>query len=258
MPWLWYVGPIALVLLYFLTGRTPKRQLAEIERWRAAWGGGRGAKRVAVLQRDFAGAIDAIGGGDPLGTFELVPKLAYLGVYGPTLSLGSDHQTVVARLADPAPTFSARPLPIVDGVRVPNTGVIFKKDPDFSAVFLVEGADPKGVKKWLGALAREQLLEHPQLWLRVSGRVMALSFFGPFDAQRIETLVAVADILFAEYGDEGGPSLLGDDLGEQAPAPPPKKAPKPKKAAPDASGKAPPDVAKVLSESSKKGATKGA
>ena len=36
-----------------------------------------------------------------------------------------------------------RPLPIVEGERVPNTGLQFKKDPDFMAFFLVESAVPE-------------------------------------------------------------------------------------------------------------------
>jgi hypothetical protein len=47
----------------------------------------------------------------------------------------------------------------------------------------------------------------------VDGRAKAMAFtlYGPADAQRFEDLVAAADIVFAEYGAEGGPSLLPED-----------------------------------------------
>src|SRR5262249_10591810 len=132
---------------------------------------------------------------------------------------------------------------------VPNTGIQFKKDPEFMGLFLVEhtlddgpaapvrDADEKAIRKWLSPPLREALLDFPDGWLRVDGRakVMAFTLYGPADDQRFDELVATADIVFAEYGAEGGPSLLADEADERdepeakPPKPPP---PKKKKAAP--------------------------
>jgi hypothetical protein len=63
---------------------------------------------------------------------------------------------------------------------------------------------------------------------------MAVTLYGPADAERINELVTLADVIFAEYGADGGPSLFGDAEEEEeakpAPAPPPpsKKADKKK------------------------------
>ncbi len=44
---------------------------------------------------------------------------------------------------------------------------------------------------------------------------MALTLYGLPDAARIDELLAAANIVFAEYGAGGGPSLLGDDDEEE-------------------------------------------
>src|SRR6185503_3769483 len=115
MWWLWIVGPIAVVCIYLLTGTLDKRRLREIELWRGSWGKGRsGARRAGVLPADLTRLAVGAGAGVPLGIFELVPKTAYLAVYGPDATSGSDSQMILAKLAAGAPAFTVRPLPIVD------------------------------------------------------------------------------------------------------------------------------------------------
>ena len=84
---------------------------------------------------------------------------------------------------------------------------------------------------------REALLDFPSAGCASTARPGPLAFtlYGPADADRMADLIAAADIVFAEYGADGGPSLLGDDDedAEPAPAPPPSKkksAPKPEAA----------------------------
>jgi hypothetical protein len=273
MWWLWFVGPLVMGLVYVLTGRRDRRREVEIERWQRqmdartapeerAWvyrsgkpspvpvAGKPGPRRVTTMPGPLTRMLASAGGGVRIDTFELAPKLAYLAVVGADLMQGSEHQTVVAKLDEPAPSFTARPLPIVEGERVPNTGVVFKKDPDFMALFLVErgleesapaaAADDtsdKAIRAWLSPPLREALLDFPDGWLRVDGKAktMAFTLYGPADADRMRELIVAADIVFAEYGAGGGPSLLGeeDSAAEDAPAaappPPPAKTKKPKK-----------------------------
>ncbi len=258
MWWLWIAGPLSLVVIYVLTGWPDKRRLAELERWRRSMGPktvtrkekagyrsgkeiverreGTGAKRLGALPGPMKRMVDAAGGGDLLGHFELAPRLAYLSVMGATSTNGSDLQTISAKLEEAGPSFTARPLPIVEGERVPNTGIQFKKDPDFMAFFLVEpaiaeapapakpGAAPKApsetalskeIRAWLSRPIREALLDFPDVWLSVQGKTMALTLYGAVDADKLHELVNTADIIFAEHGAEGGPSLLGDALDER-------------------------------------------
>jgi hypothetical protein len=262
MTWLWFVGPLVMGLVYVLTGWRDRRREVEIERWQQQMvlrpvphqeGGARsrgskpGPRRVANMPGPLTRMLASAGGGVRIDTFELVPKLAYLAVVGADLMQGSDHQTVVTKLDEPSPTFTARPLPIVEGERVPNTGVEFKKDPDFMALFLVERsleesaplaatgeANDKAIRKWLSPPLREALLDFPDGWLRVDGKAktMAFTLYGPADAERMKELVVAADVVFAEYGAGGGPSLLGEeeDGEEEAEAPaPPLKIKKPKR-----------------------------
>ncbi len=266
MWWMWIVGPALVLVIYVLTSARDKRSEAEVERWRAAFwprtqrddeiaseGGYRkapalekagkaGAKKVASLPGPLHRMVLAAGGGDPVANIELVPKLAYLAARAANATNGSDHQTVVARLDEPAPAFTLRPLPIIEGERVPNTGVAFKKDPDFMALFLVEpfGDKPasspaasssdevaKKIRGFLSRPIRDALRELPEAWLRVEEKAMALTLYGPADAEKIDQLVTAADVIFAEYGAGGGPSLFGEeDEAEAEAAPPP---PKPKK-----------------------------
>lgn len=235
MWWLWLAGPIVVLVIFLLTGRPDGRRGAEVERWRKEAGNPR---RVTSMPGPLTRILETTGGGKALGYYELVAKLAYLTILGADALQGSDHVTVVARLDEGGPTFTARPLPIIEGERMANTGVQFKKDPDFMAAFLVEPtledgppvtpSEPvaKAVRKWLSPPLREALLDLPDLWLRVDGKakVMALTLYGPIDADRASALIAAADIVFAEYGADGGPSLFPEDEGEApAKAPPPKK-----------------------------------
>lgn len=271
MTWLWFAGPLLTALVYVLTGWRDKRREVELERWKKQMGRGVKVKRedaayrsgkevktpvakpgprsVSSMPGPLSRVLATTGGGVPVGYFELVPKLAYLAVMGADATQGSDHQTVVAKLDEPSPTFTVRPLPIVEGQREANTGVQFKKDPDFIELFLVERslegaplmpvteATDKAIRKWLSPPVREALLDFPDGWLRVDGKAktMAFTLYGPADAEKIDELIAAADIVFAEYGAEGGPSLLGDDEEDveepEAKPPPPAKAKqgKPKK-----------------------------
>ncbi|MEO7331496.1 MAG: hypothetical protein ABI193_23170 [Minicystis sp.] len=257
MWWLWIAGPLSLVVIYVLTGWPDKRRLNELERWRRSMGPktivrkekagyrsgkeiverreGTGAKRLGALPGPMKRMVDAAGGGDLLGHFELAPRLAYLSVTGATSTSGSDLQSITAKLEDAGPSFTARPLPIVEGERVPNTGIQFKKDPDFMAFFLVEPAVPettaptkqataaktpsetalsKEIRAWLSRPIREALLDFPDAWLSVQGKTMALTLYGAVSAEKLDELVNTADIIFAEHGAEGGPSLLGESFDE--------------------------------------------
>ena len=207
---------MGLAVIYFVTALPDKRRLREIELWRGSWGpvhAGKpiGAKRVGALPAELRGIVAEVGAGAPLGLFELVPKAAYLVCDGSTATSSTDHTTVVALLAEPAAGMVARPLPLIDGQRVINTGIMFKKDPEFSLLYLVEGEDAKAIKVWLSPPVREELCDKPDLWLRTRGRVMALTQYGPPDADRMDELLAAADVIFAEYGAVDA-SLLGDDI----------------------------------------------
>jgi hypothetical protein len=187
----------------------------------------KGPKRLTSLPGSLARAFDALGGGDLHGHYELVPKIAYLSIVSSNGVMGSDYQSVVAKLEEKTAGFVVRPLPIVDGAPGPNTGIEFTKDPEFSDAFIVEPAvdgvlseaaraelitaKGKVFKKWLSAPVREALLEMPELHLRVEGQTMTLTLYGAVDADEIDHLVTTADVIFAEYGADGGPSLLGDD-----------------------------------------------
>lgn len=262
--WLWIVGPMVVALVFLLTDWKDDRRDAEIERWREAMkvppgsrketAGYRDVKQVPVagvpapkavtsLPGSLARMVLAAGGGRRLGFYELVSKLAYVAVMGGDATAGSDHQTIIAKLDESAPTFTARPLPILDGQREPNIGVQFKKDAEFMEAFIVdraldgsEAAPPaaseatdKAVRQWLSPPVRAALLELPDAWLRVEGKTMALTLYGPVDAERMRELVTAADVIFAEYGAEGGPSLFGEDEDEAEDAAP-KAAPPKKKA----------------------------
>lgn len=271
---MWYVGPIAILAIYALTNVRDKRRDAEVERWRTeVWPSREGevvsasdyrgkpkvkpapkgpaAKAIAAIPAALHRMVDLAGGGQRIGFFELVPKLAYLAAMGADAMNGSEHQTVTAKLEEAAPNFTVRPLPFVEGVRAQNTGVLFKKDPEFMAEFLVEpfledsapskGDVAKDIRKWLSPPIRAALLELPLVWLRVEGKAMGLTMYGRVDAEKIQALVAAADVIFAEHGAGGGPSLLGDDSevseseapapkaasADEEPAPKPEKAKKP-------------------------------
>ncbi len=259
MWWLWFVGPLAAGLLYVVTGQRDKRRDRElgrrqkqkargvkVEREEGGYRGGKeevstvakarpGPRRVTSMPGPLTRMLASAGGGVRVDSFELVPKLAFLVAMGADATQGSDHTTVVARLDEASPTFTVRPLPIVEGERVANTGVAFKKDTEFMELFLVERGlengppvpvsedGDKAIRKWLSPPLREALLDLPDAWLRVDGKakIMALTLYGPADADRIQEILAAADIVFAEYGADGGPSLFGDDEEDDAAPPAP-------------------------------------
>lgn len=219
--WKWLTGPVVLAVLYYVTGDRTGRREREVEVWRAARSpkkgeparaGKPGAKKLSELPGEVAALVDNVGGGSALAGFELAPKLAYLAVMNSDLVSGSDHQTVVAKLDGPPLSFTARPLPVIDGARAAQTGIEFKKDPEFTEQFLVEGADAKAVKKWLIAPIRQAMLDLPDVWLTVRGRMMALTLFGSADAAQLEELIGVADTMFGEHGAGGAPSLIGEEF----------------------------------------------
>lgn len=243
--WLWLGGPLLIFLIYQLTMRSSadrRRRLREAQIWRESVApvpeesaGGHpyrpdpkskqkekdakkapvtaGPPRVATIPGALAALLAKVGGGLPLVQYELVRDLAYLSIMEANHLAGSDHQTVTARLEVRGPVLSVRPLPTVDGVRVPNNGVQFRKDPELMSLFLVEGPDAKAIGKWLSPAIRRALCQLPSAWLRVEGNTMAVTVFGALAADQIDQLVELADAIFAEHGAEGGPSLFGEDEG---------------------------------------------
>ncbi len=170
-------------------------------------------KPVAKLSSDFAEVIEEIGEGRVVGQYELAAKVAYARFVTSDLEGGSDHQTVLVRLAKPGPTFTARPLPLLDEKsHVPNTGIEFRKDPEFFSTYLVE-ADAtfaKAIGKWLSRDLRQLIREHGDVWVWVRGRTMALTVYGSIREQKIAALVELAEVFVAEHGADDGPSLFGD------------------------------------------------
>ncbi len=262
LTWWWYLGPAAMLLIFLFTGGRSARRFAAVEAWRRTIGpkhvvrkgnayrsakeelqDGAGAKKVAHVPASLRRLLEAAGAGTPLGHYELVPKLAYLSVMKADMMSGSDHQTVIAMLEESVPALTVRPLPMIEGVPVQSTGIEFKKDPDFTAMFVVEAGvegDPaappmqgtdKAIRSFLSRPVRDALRDLPNAWLRVQGKTMALTLYGELESTELNALVATADVIFAEYGADGGPSLFGDDEEEElAPAKPAKtaKSPKPK------------------------------
>lgn len=251
MWWLWFIGPIGVVVLYVLTGFANDDR-EQRERAASSWrkGPGGGAKIVRRLPPELAIALDDAGGGRAFTNYELFPKIAYLALMGSDAVAASDHQTIVGSLDGDPPSFVVRPLPILDGKRVANSGVQFPKDEDFMAEFLVEGEDATRIEKWLSRPLRTALLDVPTAWLRVRGKTMALTVYGFADEEQIDELVLTADTIFAEHGAQGGPSLLGVDEGEEQEVAP-EKASAPAKKAEPAKKAAPAKIA--ASPASKKG-----
>jgi len=179
-------------------------------------------REVKELPPPFPLILPTIGDGKAAAYFQLKKKLAYVAFVEHDDNSVSDYATVLMKLDENGPTFTARPLPIVDGVRVQNTGVVFREDPEFSSQYLIEVParhDPQAIRAFLSHVVREELLTFPAVWLSVHGNVMALTLYGPFDAEKVDNLVDVADVLFAEYGADEGPSLLEPDGVESLGAP---------------------------------------
>ena len=242
MLFLWLVGPVLVVVIYVLTASRDKRRAEEAD----AWAESQRVKRVMSVPSTVAHMFEDAGAGTPVRLFEIIPKIAYLGVFEANVGAGSDHQTVVVQLEEPAPTFTIRPLPVVDGSRITNVGVPFPKHRAFMEAFLVEGAKAAEIKRWLSRPLRKALLELPDVWVRVDGMGMAVTLYGSTYSPRpskndpsvggaatsiyraahsrgmstvgfchLQKLVTTADALFAEYGAAGAPSLLLEDDREE-------------------------------------------
>ncbi|TKD01175.1 hypothetical protein [Polyangium fumosum] len=233
MWWLWIVAPIAAGLIFVLTGQVDKRALSAIEAWRDAFGARRAGgkarakaagtkkkkakdtrpKRIAGLATPLGRVAELAGGGKLLGDYELVPKVAYARFVLGDVAGSSDHQTVVVAMEEAGPAFTARPLPFVDGKPAPNTGIQFRKHPEFMDVYLVEGSTSlaKAIGKWLTRPLRELLCESGEVWVRVEDKALALTIYGPVREEKIAALLEIADLFVAEHGAEGGPSLFGED-----------------------------------------------
>jgi hypothetical protein len=186
---------------------------------------------VDSLPLDIARVLPTVGEGRPLAYFQLKRGLAYVAFVEADAYNGSSYVSVLMKLdeqslpGDGQLSFSARPLPIVDGKRSPNTGLRFKEDKAFSNSYFVDpGTSPKeDVRELLSDVVRDELLSFPSIWLHVRQDVMALTLFGDYDAGATDKLVDIADVLFAEYGAEDGPSLLEPDDVVGAGAPKKKK-----------------------------------
>ncbi|MDC3953069.1 hypothetical protein [Polyangium jinanense] len=234
MWWLWIVAPIAAGLIFVLTGQVDKRALSAIEAWRDALGARRtgqgkarakaaGAKkkkgkdtrpkRVGNLPPVLGPVAELAGGGKLLGDYEIVPKVAYARFVQGDVAGSSDHQTVIVALEEAGPAFTARPLLVVDGKPAPNTGIQFRKHPEFMEAYVVEGstAVAKAIGKWLTRPLRDLLCESGEVWVRVEGKAMALSIYGTVREEKIAALLEIADLFVAEHGAAGGPSLFGED-----------------------------------------------
>jgi hypothetical protein len=234
MWWLWILGPVSVGLIFALTGKVDQRVFREIEAWREELGARRAKLRkkarasaegkkkkskdvppkfIGALSRDFSDLLEEIGEGKVVGQYELAPGVAYARFVCGDAAGSSDHQSILVRLTDPGPTFIAKPLPLLDATnRVPNTGIEFRKDPEFFSTYLVEAdaVHAKDIGKWLSRDLRALLCEHGDVWLHVQGRAMALSVYGTIRAEKIMPLFDLADVFVAEHGADDGPSLLGD------------------------------------------------
>jgi hypothetical protein len=238
MWWLWIVGPLAVAIIYVLTGLwTNPRYRREVEAWRAAMGerlaealnsasdakkpASRKKKKdkkrdlrprqVSFLPRGFGSLLQSAGGGRAIGHYELIGDLAYVFVAEANISGTSDHQTVLLRLEKPAPRLIVRPLSNSEG-ELQSNRIQFNKDPAFMEAFYAEvhGAQAKAAGKWLSKPLRETLCETPEVWLRVEGTFLAATIYGEITAKRIAALVELADVFCAEHGAMDGPSLFGE------------------------------------------------
>jgi uncharacterized RDD family membrane protein YckC len=221
MKWLWFVGPLIFLLISLLVGIFPTAEQRNIRRSIQRWiddllgplqtSKGDKTRRVRQLPAMFDGLLEAIGGGTRLTDLVLVPKNAYVAVRLANATTASNHVSVMCRLKGKAnPRFVCRPLPIVDGRAIENAGVIFSGDDEFQELFLVEGAEPKAIKKWFTRDLRDALLELPDCWLRVDGDAMSLTVFGYRELDTLDELVGVADAFYAEKGATGH-SLYGEN-----------------------------------------------
>jgi uncharacterized RDD family membrane protein YckC len=232
MSWLWFAGPLVVIVIYLAMSFWPpaeeKRLHREINRWVDEYLGplpsaGKNqarSRRVRALAEPFEAMVRAAGGGARVADIVLIPKRAYLAVRASSGTVSANQFTVVCKLAKQAPSFVCRPLPQADGRPVPNKGVRFESDPEFMEAFMVEGLNAKAIGKWLKPELREALQELSEVWLRVDDTTMALTLYGSPDADKLDELLATADALFAERGAGRSESLFGEG--------PPKSAKEPK------------------------------
>lgn len=193
-------------------------------------------KRVTSIPSELTRILPSIGEGSILGFLQLRRQLAYVAFVEADDHNTSHYVSVIMQLDAPAPRFTAQPLPIVDGVPVPNTGIKVADDEAFTASYWVQvppNQDARAVRAFLAPVVREELVAFPVVWMHVQGRVMAVTIYGRFDPELTDHLVDVADVLFAEYGAEGGPSLLEPDDTEPVGGAPKKKRKKKKSEGPN-------------------------
>ena len=183
------------------------------------------SRRVKRLHPTFANMVARAGGGARISDVVLVPKQAYLAVRAAAADAGSQHVTVVGRLAQRGPSFVARPLPLYDGAPAENNGIRFSKDPAFMDDFVVEGADAKAIGRWLTRELRDALCDFPLVWLRVARGYFTVTLYGAPGADDIDELVNVADAVYAIHGHDPDQSLLGEAIATPPPSDAPDEAP---------------------------------
>jgi hypothetical protein len=95
---------------------------------------------------------------------------------------------------------------------IPNTGIEFKKDPEFFSTYFVQAdaSFAKAIGKWLSRDLRQLMREHGDVWVCVRGRALALTVYGPIRADKIAALMELAEVFVAEHGADDGPSLFGE------------------------------------------------
>ncbi len=221
MKWLWFAGPLAVILVALFISVWPpeeeRRLRRAVRRWideflgpvRTAKGKSK-SRRVRRLPEIFLKLIDRAGGGIRVTDVVLIPKVAYAAVRMADGLTSTNQFTVLGKLAKAGPSFTCRPLQVVDGRPAENRGVRFSKDADFMESFVVEGDGARAIRTWLAPSLRDALMDLPDAWLRVEGRVMALTVYGFADADKLDELVGAADAIFAERGAGGGESLFGE------------------------------------------------
>jgi hypothetical protein len=174
-------------------------------------------RTVTSLPPELERMLPLVGEGRPVVYYQLRKNLAYIAVVEADAYNLSDFCTVLMALEEQAPRFVARPLPIVEGRRIKNTGVKFSDDPEFTEEYLVEPSPGSGgpevdrIREFLSEEARDALFDLPRTWLLVERSAMAATVYGAFDADVADQLVELADVLFAEHGAEGGPTLFEPD-----------------------------------------------
>lgn len=219
MKWLWFIGPLTVLFVAVLGALFPSREERRIQKELRRWlddmlgplkvGKKTKTRRVRRVPPQFNRLLQEAGSGARVADIVLLPGTAYIAVRVADALSSANQITVLCRLAHPTPRMVCRPIPIVDGRAIENKGIVFSDDADFSDTFLVEGDNPKAIRKWLDEPIREALMELPDAWLRCDGKSLALTLYGYANADTLDELVAVADGIFAEKG-ASPESLFGD------------------------------------------------